>query len=361
MKTKVLMVVNNMNMGGIENFVMNVVRNIDRNKFEIDFLYCEIIDTYFDEEIRSLGFSITKICSRTSNIFKHLSDLKKFFKENKYDAVHINYSNSLCFTVARAAKRAGVKNIIVHSHSSNASRAKLHNFFKPLVSKYANIYLSCSELASEWMFTKEVIIQGKAQVINNAIQTEKYLFSENKREKIRMELNISENDFVVGHVGRLSPEKNHEFLIDVFNKFHETNPQSKLLLIGDGHIRNALEEKIASLGIKDSVIFAGIRNDINEALSAMDCFVMPSIYEGLPVTLVEAQSAGLRCLVSDTITKLVSVTDIVDYFSLEKSAKEWATMIKTSPVNRVAYNELVKKTDFDINNEVQKLEKIYNR
>ena len=359
MKKKVLIVVNNMNMGGIENFLMNVVRNINLEKIEISFLYCEIIDTYFDDEIKELGFRITKICSRSSGIFKHLRELKMFFKNNKFDVVHINYGTSLCFTAARAAKKSGVKNVIVHSHNSSSKKAVLHKLCKPLISIYANKYLACSKEAANWMFTKKINNSNKVIIVKNAIDTIKYKFDEVSREKIRREFNIDNSKMIIGHIGRFNAQKNHDFLIQIFNEYVKINNNSMLLLLGNGELKVDIENKVKKLKIQDKVIFGGIRGDIPEVLSAMDCFIMPSFFEGLPLTLVEAQANGLKCLVSDCITQEINITDAVEYYSLNNTAREWAEKVNCSEKFRGEYNEKVKSSGFDINEELKIIEEIY--
>lgn len=359
MKKKVLIVVNNMNMGGIENFLMNVVRNINLEKFEISFLYCEIIDTYFDDEIKDLGFKITKICSRSSGLLKHLKELKMFFRNNNFDIVHINYGTSLCFTVARAAKKSGVKNVIVHSHNSKAKKVLLHKICKPLISIYANRYLACSKEAADWMFTKRINNSKRVIIIKNAIDTINYKFNVISRAEIRKEYGIDDNKTIIGHIGRFNAQKNHDFLIRVFYEYKKINNNAVLLLLGDGELKENIKTKVRDLNIENQVIFGGIRSDIPRVLSAMDCFVMPSNFEGLPVTLVEAQANGLKCLVSDCITNEVNITDIIEYYSLNNTAEKWAKKISFSAGSREKYNEIVKSSGFDINSELKIIEKIY--
>lgn len=358
-KCKVLYVVNAMNMGGLENFVMNIVRNIDLAKFDVEFLYCDNIKSYFDDEIIKLGFKITKITSRSSGIFKHLNELNKFFSENSFDAVHINYNSSLCFTVARAAKKSGIRNIIVHSHNSSAKKTLLHMIFKPFIAKYANMYFACSKLAAEWMFTKKILDSGEVHIIKNAIDTKKYIYTPEKKTSVKEELGLGES-IVIGHIGRFNYQKNHTFIIDIFEEYYSKNNNAKLLLVGIGERFDEIKEYVNKKNLSSVVVFAGLRNDIPNILSAMDCFLMPSLFEGLPVTLVEAQAAGLRCLVSDTITKEVALTDIIDYYSIEKSAKEWADRINVTGINSEKYNEIVKKSGFDISEELKVLGKYYN-
>lgn len=357
-KIRILYVVNHMVVGGIENFLMNIIRNIDLGKYDIEFLYCDGKDTYYDEEIRSYGIKITGITSRSRNLFKHLSELKHFFSRNKFDVVHINYSNATCFTAARAAKKAGVKKIIVHSHSSNASNPVVHKLCKPLLCHYANMFFACSQLAADWMFTRNVA-KSKVHIIRNAVNTKEFLFSEDKRTTVRNEFDIGDR-FVIGHIGRMTDTKNHKFLLNVFNEYHKNDPNSMLLLVGDGELRDEIKRQAQKLEISDSVIFTGIRDDVPELLCAMDCFVMPSYYEGLPVTLVEAQAAGVRTFVSDTITHEVDLTDLISYVSLELQDKEWAMRLNGNVHERAHYNSIIADSGFDMRNELTIIERLYS-
>lgn len=359
-KCKVLMVVNGMTMGGIENFLMNIVRNIDRSKFYIEFLYCDTKDGYFDKELTEREIKYTKITSRSAGFKKHLKELKEFFKINEFDAVHINYSNALCITVARAAKKAGVKNIIVHSHNSKSSAKvqKIHNLVKNFLPLYANKFCACSQVAAEWMFSKRICRSGKVQIVKNAIDVEKFCFKPAYRDEIKMEFNI-EDKVVIGHIGRFIEQKNHKFLIDIFERYHSKNEESVMLLLGDGGLMAETVEYVKSRGLESSVIFAGVRDDIPRLLSAMDAFVMPSLFEGLPVTLVEAQASGLKVLASDSITKEVDLTDLIEYFSLSETAQDWADKISMASDNREKYSQMIAQSGFGIQEELRIIENIY--
>ena len=359
-KCKVLMVVNGMAMGGIENFLMNIVRNIDYSKFYVEFLYCDTKDGYFDGELAELGIKYTKVTSRSTNLKKHLKELKAFFKANTFDAVHINYSNALCITVARAAKKAGIRNIIVHSHNSksNSKVEKIHNIIKHFLPVYANKFCACSQVAAEWMFSKKICNSGRVQIIKNAIDVEKFQFKHTYRDEIKKEFGI-ENKIVIGHIGRFIEQKNHKFLVDIFEKYHLKNNDSVLLLLGDGGLLTDTREYVKSKNLEGSVIFAGVRNDVPKFLSAMDCFVMPSIFEGLPVTLVEAQASGLKILSSDNITKEVDLTDLIDYFPLSNSPEEWAEQILLSSEDREKYCDLIAQSGFGMQEELHIIGDIY--
>lgn len=356
---RILQVVNGMNMGGIENYIINILRNIDRNQYKVDFLYATDKECYFDREINKYGCSIFRITGRNKNLFRHLKDLSSFFyTHNEYDVVHIHYNLSFCFTVARAAKKAGIKKIIVHSHNTSGRHRIIHNIFKPMLDIYANVHCACSTEAANWMFTKKSNKKG-VTLLYNAINSESYIFDEARRKKIRDEFNLGER-FIVGHIGRFSYQKNHQFLLEIFNSLKKINEDAVLLLIGEGELMNEIDMKISSLELSDSVIKLGIRKDVDELLSAFDVFVFPSFFEGLPVTLVEVQANGLSCLASDNISKEVCFTDLINFMSLEQMPEDWVSKIRTTDKNiRSDYNKQIAKTRFNIENEVEVIQNLY--
>lgn len=324
-RIRVLQVVGAMNMGGIENFVMNLFRAADREHFQFDFLYITPQKCYFDDEIEQLGGRIFRITGRNTDLRRHNQELRAFFLENRDIAcVHIHASNAFCYNDARIAKKCGIKQVFVHSHSTNAPHRQLHYLAKTLLPIYADKYLACSDLAAKWMFPPRA--QKKVLLIPNGIFLSKYSYSEETANRIREQYGL-QGKLVIGHVGRMEAVKNHAFLIDTLAQIQKTRPDAVLLLIGDGSLRSALEEKIEQLHLQDSVIFAGIQNNVHEYLQAFDVMAFPSLYEGLPVTLVEAQASGVPCYISDVITRDVAVTALANYLPLSLGAQGWAERI----------------------------------
>ena len=322
---RVLQVVPNMHRAGLETLIMNIYRNIDRDVVQFDFLvhYTDRFD--YDDEIEALGGKIYRPSIRNdSNLPKYLGDLKRFFKEHpEYTIVH-GHMESFGFLYSRAAKKAGVKTIIAHSHNALIEptlKGRMKNLMNKPWKHYANVLFACSKKAGDFMF-------GGAPytVINNGIRCEDFVWNPEEREACRRELGV-ENKIVLGHIGRFDPQKNHAFLIDLFAVYTAMHPEAVLLLIGEGSLQQSIRQKVESLGLTDRVRFLGIRTDTSRLYQAMDIFLLPSLFEGLPVVGVEAQSAGLPMLTADTVTKELCVTEFVEMLPLDAPLEVWADKI----------------------------------
>lgn len=227
-------------------------------------------------------------------------------------------------------------------------------FEKRKIPKYADKLFACGDEAGRWMFNTDDF-----EVLNNAIDTDLYAYNKEKADKVKKEFGI-ENKFVVGHVGRFNPQKNHEFLIDVFNEIQKVKEDSVLMLVGDGDLRPEIEKKVRDLGLSDKVIFTGVRSDVNDLMQGMDVFLFPSLYEGLGIVLIEAQAAGLKCIISDNIPKDGVLTDDVTCISLTQSPIVWANeILKYQEYKRANNKEIIKKANYDIKNNAKKLEQFY--
>lgn len=329
---RILQITGGMNMGGIENFIMNIYRNIDRNKVQFDFLIHQEEKQVFEDEILSLGGKIFRISSLgKSGHFKYLRCLRDFFlKHKEYKIVHSHY-NTISGVILREAKRCGIKIKIAHSHTSYPKYRLVEriykNYSKSLINKNVDEKYACSQKAGEWLYgVKENYI-----VVNNGIVPKEYKFNEIVRKNIRNELKIDDNKILLGHVGRFSFEKNHEFLIEIFKNLYEKNNNYRLVLIGTGYTEKKIKEKVKDLNLENAVIFLGVRKDVKKLLQALDIFILPSIFEGLPVTLVEAQGAGLKCFISDSVTREIDLEcGLTEFISLNKPAKEWAEIIDSN-------------------------------
>ncbi len=328
---RILHCVAGMNYGGYEAFIMNVYRNIDRTKVQFDFL--SSFPGAYDEEIKALGGRIYYIPFITQKgPFVYQNNLNKFFREHKeYTVVH-SHMDKFSGSVMVAAKKAGVKTRIAHSHNTaNEGGIAYHivkDFYGLFVNPNCTHRFACSQEAADWMFKEK---RSDCTIIYNSIDVKKYLPNEETRNRLRKELNI-ENSFVVGHIGRFSQQKNHEFLIDIFKEIKEMRDDAKLLLIGAGDLKPEVEAKVYRLGLSDDVIFYGTTNKVYEVLQTMDTFVLPSLFEGLAIVLIEAQNAGLYCTASDNITDLAKITENLQFVSLNATAKQWAASI----VNKTA-------------------------
>lgn len=349
--------------GGVEAVVLNYFSFINRDKIQFDFI-CDSDSTDIPyEKIESMGGKVILI-PPYQNIFKYQRELKKVLKEGNYKIVH-SHINTLSIFPLRAAKKVGVPIRIAHSHStSNKKEWKknlVKNILKPFSKVYANKYMCCSELAGRWLFGNKEYDKGTVYLLNNAIDLDKYKYDEKIRNSKRKELKIKPSTFVVGHIGRFVEQKNHRFLIDIFNEIHKKNNDSLLLLAGQGPLMDEMKEKVHNLGLDVNVQFLGQRNDANELYQAFDLFLLPSLYEGLPVVGVEAQASGNLCYLSNDMTKETKVLDSTVFMSLKSSAEEWANAILNDAKSYKKHDtkEEVSKYGFNIEKEAKKLEEKY--
>lgn len=373
-KIKVLQVCYSLKAAGIETLVTNVQKNIDVNRFDVHFLLYKGTkkDLFYKNTVEEHGGTIEDASADKVNNFliRHLIQRVNYFKilkKENFDVVHIHASSGLQGIEVLLAHMAGVKNIIVHSHNSKLGAATKFNWMKKIIhkkgiktiKKHANKKLSCSDEATRWMFPN--VDKNKVTLIYNGIECRNYSFNIIKRNEIKKVLNI-DNNIVYGHIGSFTEAKNHEFIIDIFSKIVEKQSNAVLLLIGDGPLQPTIKEKVKRMKL-NNVQFLGIRSDCNELLMTMDCMLFPSFWEGLPIVVVEAQASGLPCLLSDTVTKQVNVSDLLTYLSLNLSAENWCD-IAISTVHkrkREDYSDEVSRSSFDILNTANELETIYSK
>ena len=350
---RVLHMIAVLEMGGSQSMVMNIYRAIDRNKLQFDF----IVDhpdrsSELRKEIESLGGRVYSFPTfKGTNIAQIRKAWDRFFTDHaEYKILH-THSRSYASVYLPIAKKHGLVTI---SHAHNTSNGKgmvafIKNAMQYPIRYQADYMFACSEEAGRWLFGEKAVHSDRFKVIPNAIDAERFKYNPEVRHRIRKELGIG-YEFVVGHVGRLSPQKNHDFLLRCFAEFAAKSPDSRLLLVGDGELRPHLEERAKELGIADKVLFLGARTNTYEYYQAMDCFVFPSLYEGLGIAVVEAQAAGLPCVVSGTLPKRVDIgAGLVQFCSLNHLPGEWADIILMVKRNdRKAQVETMITSDYDI-------------
>jgi len=346
-------------MGGVESYLMNLYRNIDRRMIQFDF----VVDgnsCYYSKEIEKLGGKIFYVTPKKENVFKNIKDLACVFKQCKqtHKIVYFNLSvlyYNVPFILARVFR---YPKIIAHAHNTKAKNMKkniryiLHCLNRVYVSKKSDYLFACSYPAGEWVLGKNAVRKEKVRIIPNAIKTDEFIFDIHKRNDIRSRLGIKNNQFVVGHIGRFTYQKNHSFLIDIFRAIKDIEKDAVLLLVGDGELYSQIKEKIIDLGLKDSVILTGQRSDIPFLLNAMDVFVFPSYYEGFGIVLVEAQASGLYCYASkEAVPKEVNITGNVKFIGLNETERYWAKEIIDSSKNYVRRDmaNIIKSSGYDIN------------
>ncbi|WP_051556412.1 glycosyltransferase family 1 protein [Alkalihalobacterium bogoriense] len=342
---RILQVVTIMNRGGLETMLMNYYRQMDRTKIQFDFMVHRNEQGHYDEEITTMGGRIITMPSiRPGHYRRYFQLLDDFFKHNtEYKVVH-SHINENCSFVLKAAKEHGVPCRIAHSHLSDLGldiKLPFRMYARYMMKDNANQYFACSEKAGEWLFGKK-----KVKVLNNAVNAKEFQYSEQVRNNLRTELNLKDK-LVIGHIGRFNKQKNHTFLIDIFQQVKKQKPHSVLLLVGDGHLRPQIEKKVHDLGLGDSVRFLGVRNDIASLMQAMDLFLFPSLFEGLPVVLVEAQAAGLQCIVSNTITKEAKITKNVHFVKLLDSATDWANKVLSTSTEHMNTFHILREKGYD--------------
>lgn len=340
---------------------MNVFRGIDCSRFQIDFLLYSKEETDYSREVEEAGSVVYRVPSRKESLLGWHRSLNDFFKNHAQNYAAVHFCGNSLTTIAPIfyANKYKVPIRIIHSHNSSARGIHnriLHVLKRGYARRIATHYMACSTLAAKWFFG-----DTRAVVIKNGIDTQKFAFDEATRSDIRTQLGIADSTFVLGHVGRFVSEKNHTFLLDIFAEFVKHNPDSILLLIGVGPLMDDIQAKSKQMGIDDNIMIFGERDDVNHLLMAMDCFVMPSLFEGLPFVLIEAQCSGLPCVISDTINKDISLTQNVFYNSLSDSVAEWTkTILSTHSLTRKDMSQIIEDKGYSISNTIQYLQEVYD-
>lgn len=365
---RILHITEMLSAAGIESFIMNMYRKIDRSKVQFDFLVLRNQKEFYDEEVKKMGGKKYFVHSEKENtllrVLEESKMIEEFLRKHKYNIVHIHYTTPLRAPYLLAAKRAGVKIRIYHSHSAyvsgkNSIKKIIYALMRKGINKWTTHYFACSEAAAEWMFTKKIIDEKRCKIIYNGIDIDKFEFNPVTRKEIRQEFGV-DKDFVIVNIGRFSEQKNQQFSIEVFRQFKMKCPNTKLILIGTGKLLNNMKKVVQEYQLEEYVLFTGVRSDVNRILSGADCFIMPSLYEGLPVSAIEAQCAGLPCVLSDNITQEVKMTDSVSFLSLNDSIDTWCNEIfKYKNIDRVNCTNAIIDKGYEINTGARALEKFY--
>lgn len=363
-KIKVLHFIPAFNFGGIETIVMNLFRNIDREKFEFDFLVEGNTQNKLTQEIQELGGKIYRLDKyKRYNIAKYAKQLDTIFKHEKFDVIHAHTVTRVPLVLS-IAKKNNIKTRIMHAHIDKFSNNKIECYIKELINKIntmiATEFVACSVNTAKYYYRRKY---KQAFVINNAVNVWEYKFNLREREKIRRKLGINDN-ILFGFVGRLMPEKNIDFLGDIFFEIQKRNMDAKFLIIGDGILKTELKKKLRKLNLENNVILLGKVDNVSKYYSAIDCLIMPSIKEGFPLVAVEGQVSGIPMLLSKNITKEVAITNLVHFESLEESSEKWAKKalkIVSMDNNRDETFDIVEKSNFNIVNAALKVEKYYEK
>lgn len=358
---RILQVMASLDRGGAETYLMNIYRAINKDKVQFDFVVNSNQQEYaYEQEIKDLGGRIYRMENyRIVNSISYRNSWKRLLTEHPEWKIIHGHHTSPAFIYLSVAKRLG-RITIAHSHTAGGTlsiKSQIKRLLRYPLRHLADHLFACSKLAAKWMFGE---LHNRTTIINNAIDSSKFVFDEKKRMDKRQELGIGDC-FVIGHVGRFSTQKNHEFAVRVFQEVHVEAKNSVLLLVGDGGTRKDIEMLVNKLNLTGKVIFTGVRSDIPELMMAMDVFLFPSLFEGLPLTLIEAQASGLKCIVADSVSSEAKITDQVQFLSLDESPKYWAKRIleHIGGYERPDCSKHISEMGYDVRGNSQLLEELY--
>ena len=355
------------NPGGVESFLMNYYRHIDRTKLQFDFLCNTYRKVAFEDELESLGARVFHICPRRENRFRFYRELEQVFAEHagEWSAIWVNVNSLANIDYLKKARKHGVPRRIIHSHNAqnmdSRLRGMLHHWNRRMISRYATDFWACSETAARWFYQDRLM--DRAVIIRNAIDGEALAFSAEKRKEIRGGIGAEDQTFVVGNIGRLHFQKNQRFLLDIMEEYDRQDPHWLLVLVGQGEDEKKLREICREKKLENKVVFAGVQTDIQAWLSGFDLFAFPSLFEGLGIAAIEAQANGLPVIASaEVIPREAKISDEFIFMSLDQPPRQWAEKIgemrnTTGRKESEKALEEVRQKGYDILSEARKLEK----
>lgn len=357
---------------GVYSLVRNVIiHNNKQDDIKIDIACINPFEDQADvDELNDYDCQVYFVGAKNSKLLRYYNVVRKtksLLQHQHYDCVHIH--SDIAFKVypfLKAAKEAGVKKIIVHSHASDVDgkyrqiKGMLHRHYKKYVSNNATQLVSCSHVAAQWMFDQDK--QDQVTIINNGIDLKKFAYNADVRQQERQKLGIKDDEVLIGHVGRMAYQKNHEFLVKAFRTFHNQQPQSKLLLVGEGPLKSQIQFLVNSSGLQDSVIFYGTSSQVNDLYQAMDIFALPSHFEGLPISGVEAQAAGLPVVFADTIDREAAITDNCCFLPIREDSniEDWSNQFSQfAKLGHQNTTDTMTHKGFDISHTVEQFYQLY--
>lgn len=351
--------------GGVARLLYEYYRYMDHDKVTFDFIINnDIDDGILEQPLEQMGCRIYRLDPLKRNLFSRLRSLKKIIKEGHYDAVHAHLAVRSCF-ILHYAKKYGVKMRIAHSHTAyetiSSLKLKFDHTLTAISQRQATHLFACGMDAGKYIWGEKAVKNGRVHIMRNAVDTEKFMFREPERRSVRAELG-AEDKLIIGTVGRLHEQKNYSFLLNVFQKVLLKRPDAILVMVGRGNLEAELKNKAREWKIDSNVKFLGVRSDVDRLLNAFDLFVLPSLYEGLPVVLVEAQANGLPEVVSDKVTKEAEITDLIEFMPLTAREEEWAEQLISQAEkrkDRKKYAEIVREAGYDIQCESRKMQEFY--
>lgn len=355
---RLLCIVSNMDTGGAETFLMKMYRQLDRNRYQMDFVVSGDGRGYYEDEIEQLGGIVYRITRKTKDFVAFRRELAAAVRDDGYPCVLRIGSDALSAIDLWVAKRAGARRLALRSSNASDGKGSLGMFlqkaFRRLLTSVADVKIAPSDLAAAYTFGPKAVSNGEVHYLHNALDLNAYTFSPEIRSATRSELGIEPDALVVGHVGRFAPQKNHGFLIEVFAELLKARPDARLVLVGQGELEGEVRGKAEVFGVLDSIVFTGVRPDVPALLSAFDALALPSLYEGMPNVVIEAQAAGLACVVSDTVTRQADVTGLVEYLPIDDTTA-WANALESAAtVERLDTRTAMTAAGYDISREAKK-------
>ena len=367
-KIIVLHVVGRLDIGGAESRIMDLYRNIDREKVQFYFVQHTADKCAFEEEVLKYGGKVYHVPRfNVRNYFEYKKAWKEFFNSHPEIRVVHGHMTSTAAIYLPIAKKAGVEITIAHARSAGVDpgvKGKITNFLRRNLYKKCDYRFTCSNLAGESVFGNQKQENRKAVFIPNAIDVDKFAFDRATRDDIREELGIADK-YVIGHVGRFAPMKNHVYMLEILEQCTKIErekklPETVMMFLGDGPLRDEIEKKASEMGLASRILFMGNKKDVYRYYQAMDYFLLPSFYEGLPGTAIEAQASGLSGIISDAVTEEAVVTDLMQMRSIKEDACVWAEEIMKQPIReRQVYADKVKNASFDVKEQAKKMQDFY--
>lgn len=356
MAIKIAYITKDLPINGISNVIMNYIYFIDRDKYDITLICGDPINKKYENELKEMGVEIFKVQNKKRNPVKYFVSLYKFLKGNRFDIVHIHGNSATIAIELFLSKISRIKVRIPHCHSNKSEYMLMHKLLHPFFLRLYTHGLACSETAGKWLFR-----DYEFKIIPNSFSVEKFVYNQTQRDIIREKLNVG-NSLVIGHVGRFNDSKNHEFLIKLFNEVSNTIPNVKLLIVGDGPLRDKVKYLISESQFKENIILYNESTSPENLYSAIDLFVFPSKYEGLGIVLLEAQINGLKCIISDVIPKEATIGPNVVELGLDDKLSLWVNEItKENNISRNSFIfenwDRIKK--YDVKTSINDLEKFY--